>query len=403
MNLRDGNLYFKDISNIKYKYEYLSENLECDTVIIGGGISGAITAYYESLKGNKVVLIEKNIIGYGSTMATTAILEYQIDKDMYKLKKDIGIDNSVKCFELCKSAIDDIEKIVNYIEKFNKTDINFKRKKSYYFSNKTIDDKIIDKEYITRLQHGFNVKKINNNKLINITNGFYLENGSAVMNPYIFTSELINVLYKKHNLKVYENTYCSNIENIGKNILITTSNGFKITAKKCIITSGFESTPYLNTNLYSLYRTFTIVTNKLNIDNELLDFTARDTNSPYHYIRFTDDNRIIFGGEDVKYTKNLQKKEELESVASLKYKNLETSFFEIFKDIKNIVFDYKFNGVFADTKDTLPIIDKVDNFNNVYCNLGYGANGILYSVLGAKILSNTDDMLKYMYLFKQKR
>ncbi len=360
MNLTDGLLYFNK-EKIKYKYEYLNEDTNTDILIIGAGITGAITAYYFLEKGYKVTMIEKNIVGYGSTSVTTAIMEYQIDEDIYKLKKQIGLKETVKCYKMCLKAIDEIEKIIKFINK----DVKFKRQDSLYISNK----KIILKEYKERKKY-FNVN-LELNKLPKFKYAINLKNASAVMNPYLFTTELINKLTENNNFKIYENTKCIKIN---KSEIIT-NNKFKIKYKKCILTTGFDAIKNIKSTT-KLYKTFAIITEKLNIN---YNFTARDINNPYHYIRF-DDNRIIFGGEDIKINK-YNKKTEIKA-----YNNLKKDFKKYFPQYKNKKIKYKFNGTFANTKDTLPIIDKIKN--NVYCNLGYGANVILYSVIGAKLLSN---------------
>ena len=48
-------------NKIKNIYPYLSDNIECDVVIVGGGICGAITAYFLAKDGFKIAVLEKNI------------------------------------------------------------------------------------------------------------------------------------------------------------------------------------------------------------------------------------------------------------------------------------------------------------------------------------------------------
>ena len=64
-----------------------------------------------------------------------------------------------------------------------------------------------------------------------------------------------------------------------------------------------------------------------------------------------------------------------------------------------------FDGMYLDTKDSLPIIDEIDNKPNVYYNIGVGKNGIVYSMIGAKMLKDITKQyhLIDMHLFKQKR
>ena len=105
------NLYWQKKSKIKNVYPYITDNVSCDVLVIGGGISGALTSYFLAKEGIDVVVVEKNIIGYGSTIAAPALLDFNIDTEMYKLEKLFNKEKSQKLYKLCLSAIDLIENI----------------------------------------------------------------------------------------------------------------------------------------------------------------------------------------------------------------------------------------------------------------------------------------------------
>lgn len=77
MNLEfvKGEPFFVRINKIKNKYEYLSEDIDTDVIIVGGGVTGSILGYYMSKNNINCVVLEKNIVGYGSTSITTALLQ----------------------------------------------------------------------------------------------------------------------------------------------------------------------------------------------------------------------------------------------------------------------------------------------------------------------------------------
>jgi glycine/D-amino acid oxidase-like deaminating enzyme len=388
MLLTNGNIYWTKKDKINKKYEYLSSNIKCDVLIVGGGISGAITAYYMAKKGLNVVVIEKNIIGYGSTAATTALLEYQVDIDLYKLDKIIGKHNAKRIYELCLKSIKEIENIVKEIN----SDCDFEIKDAVYFTNKLLQRGSIIKEYEERKKAGFDVYFEEKNESLDFNCCIRTKNGSAVINPYKFTCDVFNYLSKFPNVKIYENTRLDNVEYKEK-IKITTNNNFVINTDKIIFCTGFETLKYIKTDIVELYKTFTIVTKPIKNTSEFdFSFTARDMCEPYHYIRFTKDNRILFGGEDIKITNKMIDLDYINNISSDKYSKLYKDLCRIF-NIKEIDIDYSFSGTFANTKDTLPIIDEIDGKSNTFVNLGYGANGILYSVIGAKILKDAVDGL----------
>ena len=61
LNYIDGKTYWKSKTQIKNTYPYLTYDTYCDVLIIGGGITGAITAYFLAKEGVNVIIAEKNI------------------------------------------------------------------------------------------------------------------------------------------------------------------------------------------------------------------------------------------------------------------------------------------------------------------------------------------------------
>ena len=62
-----GTPMFTDINKNKKQYPYLTEDIETDICIIGGGVTGAITSYYLSKENIKCVLLEKRRIALRNT------------------------------------------------------------------------------------------------------------------------------------------------------------------------------------------------------------------------------------------------------------------------------------------------------------------------------------------------
>jgi glycine/D-amino acid oxidase-like deaminating enzyme len=72
-------------NGLPYDYPQLDKKINCVVVILGGGITADINAFILVETGIPCVLIEKRSIGLGSTIATTALLQYQIDTPLSKL------------------------------------------------------------------------------------------------------------------------------------------------------------------------------------------------------------------------------------------------------------------------------------------------------------------------------
>jgi glycine/D-amino acid oxidase-like deaminating enzyme len=378
MQLTNGNLYWQKKAKIEKIYPYLTKDKSCDVLVVGGGITGAITAYFLAKEGAKVIVVEKNIIGYGSTSAATASLGYDLDINMSKLEKKIGNIQAKKIYDLSLNSIDKLEEIDSEFEK----DTDFKRKDSIYYSNKFMQKPVIIREYETRRNAGFNTALLNSHDVINLNSGIYTKNGSGVMNPYKFTQGLFKYLSGLENVEIYENTKIESIKCKYEYVESRTNNNFKIKSDNLIFSSGVESLKYLNSNLVDVYKTFTIVSKPINsILEKDLNFTAKDSGEPGNYLRFTKNGRVIFSGENIKMSDKFMDKKYMQNVANERYKRLFNTLQKTMFTYEDIPIEYAFNGTFANTRDNLPIVDEINGMPNCFCNLGIGPNGILYSAI----------------------
>lgn len=392
MKLVTGDMLWTNIDKVSNKYTYLSDDIECEVLIIGGGITGAIASYYLTKEGVNTVIVDKNIIGYGSTRASTSIIQYEIDTDLHGLKAMIGEKNAVKCFKLCENAVYDIKNIINTL----KEKCDFSLKECFYYTSNSSQIKPLEKEYHLRKKHGFDVEFLNKEIAkerfsFPIEGGIYSKSGAAQINPYKFTHALISKSVK-NGLAVFENTEITKICPEDDYVLLETHNNFKIKAKKVIIATGYESKKYIKGKIVDLSRTFTIVTKPVKKFNGWhKSCIIRDNNDPYIYLRTTGDNRIIIGGEDEKIGGANSKMSNLsnEDLSSIKkYGTLIKKLKLFFPQIKDIKIDYKFSGLFGVTKDGLPYIGEYQNMPNCYFSLGYGSNGIIYAILGGQLLKD---------------
>ncbi len=73
-----GKPLFTYINKNKKQYPYLTEDIETDVCIIGGGVTGAIASYYFSKNNVKAVVLEKKRIAHLSTSVTTSLLQYEL-------------------------------------------------------------------------------------------------------------------------------------------------------------------------------------------------------------------------------------------------------------------------------------------------------------------------------------
>jgi glycine/D-amino acid oxidase-like deaminating enzyme len=90
MKLSSGYPYGLIKNGLPFSYPKLEKDISTDVLILGGGISGALTAHYLIQAGVDCTLIDARSIGLGSTCASTSLLQYEIDEPLHKLIPMIG-------------------------------------------------------------------------------------------------------------------------------------------------------------------------------------------------------------------------------------------------------------------------------------------------------------------------
>ncbi|CAH0235485.1 FAD-binding oxidoreductase [Chryseobacterium sp. Bi04] len=383
MDLKSNEPFWLLKNGLVASYLSLKSDEKCDVLIIGGGITGSLIAHQMVRDGYDTILIDKRELCNGSTSATTSMLQYEIDIPLFELQEKIGEKAAVLSYKACSDAIDTIEMLSALI----KSDAGFKRKKSLYFASRKKDTEWLKKECKARKNAGFEVKWLDGEQVLNQfgfenTYGGIISRQGASIDAFRFAHELFRHNIKK-GLKIFDKTGMTKVDYHKGFNLVTVDSGFQIKAKKIIYCIGYESKNLLKENFVNLKSTYAVVseidTDKFkNISNTLV----WNTDNPYLYMRTTDDGRLLIGGGDEDFY-NAEKRDAL----------LDKKEKEILKTLKKIKPDYHFYpdfvwaGTFGETKDGLPYIGEHKKFKNSYFVLGFGGNGITFSVTGMEMAS----------------
>jgi glycine/D-amino acid oxidase-like deaminating enzyme len=356
-------------------YPSLSANISTPILIIGGGITGALIAYKLITEGKKVVLVDKRDICNGSTAASTALLQYEIDISLHELIEKRGFDCAVSSYKNCEKAIFDLKKIIDSI----KSDCQFEFKKSVYFCSVKKDIPFLEREFKARKENGFKVKWLNEIELkkqgINAFAAIESESG-AVMDPYKLAYDLLKYCTQK-GMQIYDRTNIIEFKYQKGKILAITEDQFTITAENSIHCSGYESTQTLTEKVVDLKSTYALASESFSKVPEVFKNAIYwNTSAPYLYFRATADSRIIMGGGDEEFH-NPEKRDKL---LPRKESYLLKQFKKCFPNI-NFKLDYSWAGTFGETLDALPYFGKPDSKKKEHYVLGFGGNGITFSVM----------------------
>lgn len=399
MDLKSNEPFWLVKNGILESYPSLKNDENCDVLVIGGGITGSLIAHQMIKDGYKTILIDKREVANGSTSATTSMLQYEIDVPLFELTEMIGENGAVASYNACSKSIDDLEKISDEI----KSTAGFERKKSLYFATKRKDLPWLKKEFEARKSAGFKVKWLDADEVqeqfgLEKTFGGILSNQGASVDAFILAHELLAFNVKK-GLQIFDKTEMKSVKYHPDFNEVFTTEGFKIKTKKIIYCIGYESKDLIKEDFVQLKSTFAVVSEReKSLPGKLDKMLFWNTDEPYLYMRTTDDGRLLIGGGDEDFA-NPQKRDKI----------IGKKEGEILKNLKKVLPEYQFYtdftwaGTFGETKDGLPYIGEHQKFKNSYFVLGFGGNGITFSVTGMEMASafmkNTSHPLSQYFKF----
>ncbi len=410
MNIYEGNFLWNKNTGIIKKYEYLSKDMKCDTIVIGGGITGAITAFMQAKTGASVIVVDKNIIGYGMTLKRDGAILREMDITDYQSKR-VPLEVLKKYNKLCNNAVEDILNIISEISEDEECkkyigELGLKEMDVLYYT-----DKIIRKHYIYKLfekcgENNNNVEYLEQDPLFNLRAGLLIPKNGFVLNPYVFANLIYLYLSKKENVKIYENTCIENISFNNEEVECLTTNRFKIRGKCAILTCGMHTLKYIDEFSVDVCKMFNIVTERiLDINKNNINVIAKNMETKSSAVTFTKDNRILLSGECIKIPEDIQDKKRIAFLEKGKYKKLYYTLNRILPFSNPPKIERCYSLICAKTKDSLPIIDEIKKIPNVYCNFPSGRNGIVQAMIGANMLKDVSKKyyIKDMHLFREDR
>ncbi|WP_334073821.1 MULTISPECIES: FAD-dependent oxidoreductase [Paenibacillus] len=383
MQLHTGSFYWHRNMERIPRYPALTENLACDCLIIGGGISGALCAYLLGKLGISALLAERNRIASGSTLANTGILQYANDKTLTSLIHTFGEQAAVHYYRLCQEALIELKEIGRELA----PEYPLQERSSLYLASREAEVALLRREYETLTRHGFSVEWWDEAELatrfpFRRPAAIYTQ-GDAEIHPVALTHSLLGEA-EANGVRIFEDSPITGWS-FQEDGVVCRSGQVLIHAQQVIFATGYETQLLKKEPGASLAATYVVVTEPTDHfrdwhEGALIWETAR----PYLYLRTTPDGRIMAGGLDEPLKGGgLQEGRELRQSDKL----LE-HIHALFPRKKQLKTAYAWGAVFGETRDGLPYIGTHPDYPNCYFLENYGGNGTVCAMLAARMITD---------------
>jgi glycine/D-amino acid oxidase-like deaminating enzyme len=105
-DLRSGRPVWQDRPAPRVALARLSPDITTDVLVMGAGITGAVIADALAPTRIKVAVVDKRGPARGSTAASTALVQYEIDTPLITLTRRIGKENAVRAWRRSRLAVE---------------------------------------------------------------------------------------------------------------------------------------------------------------------------------------------------------------------------------------------------------------------------------------------------------
>lgn len=382
MDLKSGYPFWAIKNGLMHAFPQLTRDTRCDVAVIGGGISGALIANELAAHGHEVVVVEQRDIGWGSSSASTALLQYEIDTHMIDLSRRYGEDDAVLAYRACADAIGQLQALAGEVR-----DVDFARMHSLYYASYRRHVPVLQAELAMRRRHGLEVTWLDGGMLREQYGieapGAILSQLAARIDPYRMAYRLFARL-EKRGTAVFDRSRITRLDAGARGVTLHTADGVRLRAAHAVFATGYASQQWLDQRVAHNRSSYAFITDPLDPAalRGLADTMAWESARPYLYLRTTGDGRLLAGGEDDAIDIPARRDARVERKA----RKLVAKIARAMPGLQ-LQPAFAWAGTFAETDDGLPFFGAHRQYGpRVLFAMAYGGNGISYSAAGAPLI-----------------
>lgn len=380
-NLRTGRSLWADSPGLGVPVKPLNAAISVDVAIVGAGISGAFMAH-ELSRDHTVAVLDRRPPLTGSTVASTALLQWEIDLPLTALAQKLGMAKAKRAYLRSRSAVDALKRIVAE----ERIVCGLKDKATLYLAGDEYGHRALETEAAARAAIGLESDYIGPAALrerfdLDRT-GAIVSQGSASADPARLAAGLLRRA-QKAGATVYSRVEVMEAASDPDGVTLLTDAGHAVRAKTVVFCCGYEFPKGVPTPGAKAISTWALASKpRQRCPAWLRETLVWEASDPYLYFRMGGDGRLIVGGEDEAdpdaHANPAKLKRKCETIVKKLHALLPGVEFEV---------DYSWAGAFGESATGLPSIAPVPDMDHAWAVMGFGGNGITYSVIASQVVS----------------
>lgn len=364
----------------RVREQILEQSKAYDVIIVGAGISGAMLADVLTTVGFSVGILDRRHPCLGSTAASTALLQFEIDTPLIELSAMIGKNNAERAWRRSYQAVGDLRERIRAL----RIACDFRQRDVIYLSGNVLNARGLEREASARRRINLPSELANGAELQKHFDlpraAAIISRDSADVNPVALAAGLLRQAVRR-GARLHFPVEVIDVAPRPMGVDVVTSQGTEVSCRHLVFASGYEFPKGVPMNGHKIVSTWALATRPqphLLWPSRALIWEAAD---PYLYLRTTVDGRIVAGGED----KDLDDEKARDALMQLKIAAISTKLARMFPGVDTQP-DYQWAGFFGESSTGLPTIGAIPGMRNCYAVLAYGGNGITFSMIAAQII-----------------
>jgi glycine/D-amino acid oxidase-like deaminating enzyme len=359
---------------------------EAGVVVVGGGLTGCLTAYALAAAGERVVLVEADRIGRGSTSLASGWVSEEPGISFVDLDRAIGRRFARYAWQTWRRAALDFAALVRRLN----IKCHLEPHGAVLIAASADHAVRLGKDRKARLEAGLGAPTLNARAVraelgVDASAGLRSKDG-ATLDPYRACVG-IAAAAEARGATICERSPVRRVAFTRKRADVQMANG-SIRTRRVVIATGMPSKDFFQSLArHFWYRTrFHVVTDPIpaKIRRELGRRTAvlRDSADPPHVVRWIDDERILVSGADAAAVPDRQRERALvQRTGQLMYE-LST----LYPEVSGIQAAYGWSADYARTAEGLPYVGPHRNFPHHLFAFGHSGHDVTAAYLASRML-----------------
>jgi glycine/D-amino acid oxidase-like deaminating enzyme len=379
-DLRTGRSVWEGRRAATVRHARLRRDLSTDVLVIGAGITGAMIADALAQSGLEVIVIDRRDDPVkGSTVASTALVQYEIDTPLSKLSRKIGKSDATRAWRRSRLAV---EAVAARLSELKVPDVA--RRDGLYLAGNALDADGLEREHAARREAGLPDRPLSRKELKQrfglSRSAALLGYGNLVIDPRKAAHAMLAAAIR-NGARVFAPVDVQDIDCHARSATALTDTGHTIRCRYLVMATGYEFPKFVPMRGHKIISTYAIATVKQRKRLWPEQCMIWEASEPYLYLRTTPEGRIICGGEDEDFVDEDRR----DRLIGAKTEALRKKLGALLPQISTEV-DYAWTGTFGASATGLPTLGRMPGLPNCWAVLGFGGNGITYSRIGAEII-----------------